>query len=121
MKTEDEVFEESLTTVFETQVPNNNLVVCSSKINLDSLRVEIPKSIVDDMAQWHPYVCGRCYADVPTMADLYPAQCQEKPELLLGQPIGMYHCPDCGAMVMAGVKHPSLCIQCVERKHPDFD
>lgn len=33
------------------------------------------------------------------------AQCQEDPEKLAGQPIGMYHCPDCGCMVLAGMKH----------------
>jgi hypothetical protein len=28
-----------------------------------------------------------------------------EPELLAGAPIGQYHCPYCGAMVLAGVKH----------------
>jgi hypothetical protein len=32
-------------------------------------------------------------------------QCPHKPEELLGQPIGMYHCPICGDMVVAGFKH----------------
>lgn len=31
--------------------------------------------------------------------------CPEQPERLLGQPIGMYHCPYCGAMQMAGMPH----------------
>lgn len=31
--------------------------------------------------------------------------CPEDPELLRGQPIGMYHCPDCGMMVLAGMPH----------------
>lgn len=31
--------------------------------------------------------------------------CPEKPELLLGQPLGMYHCPYCGDMQMAGCEH----------------
>lgn len=28
------------------------------------------------------------------------------PPQLKGAPIGMYHCPYCGAMVMAGMDHP---------------
>ena len=63
-------------------------------------------------------ICGRCYAEVDK---IYPANCNEKPELLLGQPLGQYHCPDCGAMVLAGVPHPWLCKQCIDRKHPGFD
>lgn len=31
--------------------------------------------------------------------------CPEHPELLLGQPIGMYHCPYCAHMQLAGVGH----------------
>lgn len=31
--------------------------------------------------------------------------CPEDPEVLGGQPIGMYHCPGCGAMQMAGMTH----------------
>ena len=27
------------------------------------------------------------------------------PRLLLGQPIGMYHCPECGEMQIAGMPH----------------
>jgi hypothetical protein len=33
-------------------------------------------------------------------------QCPHNPEELKGQPIGMYHCPICGEMVLAGAKHP---------------
>jgi len=60
-----------------------------------------------------PNICGRCYADC---FDLFPAKCAEKPELLRGQPIGQYHCPDCGAMVLAGLPHPKMCQQCIERR-----
>ena len=63
-------------------------------------------------------ICGRCYEEIDT---LYPANCNEKPELLIGQPIGQYHCPDCGAMVLAGVKHPTMCKRCIDRQHPGFD
>ncbi len=34
-------------------------------------------------------------------------ECPEEPGCLLGMPIGMYHCPSCGCMVVAGfVFHP---------------
>ena len=32
--------------------------------------------------------------------------CSEDPALLTGQPIGQYHCPLCGMMVVAGFPHP---------------
>jgi len=32
--------------------------------------------------------------------------CPHDPRELLGQPIGMYHCPLCGMMVIAGFPHP---------------
>ena len=63
-------------------------------------------------------MCGRCYDED---VDVFPANCAEKPEALLGQPIGQYHCPDCGAMVLAGIKHPDLCQLCLVRKHPGMD
>lgn len=31
--------------------------------------------------------------------------CPENPVKLLGQPIGMYHCPYCGCMQLAGMAH----------------
>lgn len=46
------------------------------------------------------------------MANLTPAKCNEKPEELIGQPIGQYHCPDCGEMVLAGFPHPEVCLTC---------
>lgn len=33
--------------------------------------------------------------------------CPENPVLLAGQPIGQYHCPACGMMVMAAMPHLS--------------
>lgn len=63
-------------------------------------------------------MCGRCYAED---VKLFPAPCKEKPEERMGEPLGMYHCPDCGAMLMAGMPHPELCDQCRDRTHPDFD
>lgn len=32
-------------------------------------------------------------------------KCIEHPEMLLGCPLGMYHCPECGAMQVAGLPH----------------
>jgi hypothetical protein len=50
-------------------------------------------------------MCGFCYNE---RWDVGPARCVEKPEELAG-PIGQYHCPDCGSMVLAGMPHPALC------------
>jgi len=55
-------------------------------------------------------ICGICYNEVD---ELFSSVCAEKPEELKGAPIGMYHCPDCGAMVIAGVPHPQICKQCL--------
>lgn len=56
-------------------------------------------------------ICGRCYAQVEK---IYTTDCQEKPELLRGQPIGQYHCPDCGAMLLAGIPHFQVCSACLK-------
>ena len=32
-------------------------------------------------------------------------KCKEDPTKLKGQPIGMYHCPECGEMLIAGIPH----------------
>lgn len=32
--------------------------------------------------------------------------CSYDPNTLKGQPIGMFHCPECGEMVLAGQDHP---------------
>jgi len=71
--------------------------------------------VTDDMPP--PRLCGRCYDD---MVKLFPANCEERPENVHGA-IGMYHCPDCGAMVLAGLPHPDLCARCLAREHPQFD
>lgn len=59
-------------------------------------------------------MCVACFVERP----LSPARCSEKPERLLGAPIGMYHCPDCGAMVLAGFPHPPLCEDCQPKETP---
>lgn len=55
-------------------------------------------------------LCGRCYDEVDVLVE---PPCDEKPETLAGAPIGMYHCPDCGAMVLAGIPHPNMCSMCL--------
>lgn len=32
-------------------------------------------------------------------------KCPEDPVALLGLPLGMYHCPECGCMQVAGTEH----------------
>ena len=32
--------------------------------------------------------------------------CEFKPEELVNVPMGMFHCPECGEMVLAGYPHP---------------
>ncbi len=63
-------------------------------------------------------MCGRCYDEVD---ELFPSNCKEKPEKLIGFPLGQYHCPGCGAMVIAGISHPPICKKCIDRNHPLFD
>lgn len=33
-------------------------------------------------------------------------ECPHDPQTHAGKPIGMYHCPECGCMVLAGLPHP---------------
>jgi hypothetical protein len=58
-------------------------------------------------------MCGKCFSEVK---ELFEPNCLEKPELLNGMAIGMYHCPDCGIMLLAGVEHPKVCKQCLNEK-----
>lgn len=67
--------------------------------------------MTDDNAE--KYICGRCFK----LADeVFPAPCDDKPELLAHAPIGMFHCFDCGAMLIAGVPHPPLCEECLSER-----
>lgn len=36
-------------------------------------------------------------------------KCDHDPKIYINQPIGQYHCPDCGIMVLAGLDHPEIC------------
>lgn len=63
-------------------------------------------------------LCSRCYEEVD---ETFWPNCNEKPEKLIDQPLGQYHCPNCGAMLMAGMPHFKLCQRCIDRTHPKFD
>lgn len=62
-------------------------------------------------------ICGRCYDECET---LFAANCDDRPERAEGA-LGMYHCTDCSAMLLAGIPHPDLCERCFSREHPQFD
>lgn len=79
--------------------------------------VEDLEDSIEDDVDWGK-VCSRCFDEVDT---LYPPNCNEKPERLVGAPLGQYHCPDCGTMVVAGIEHGHLCRRCLDREHPNFD
>lgn len=73
----------------------------------------------EKLAQLAPddVICGRCYDGVKKT---YPATCSDKPENVPGS-VGMYHCRDCGAMLLAGFSHPHVCKPCLTLEHPRFD
>lgn len=54
-------------------------------------------------------------------------KCDYDPTPLLGQPIGMFHCPKCGEMVLAGMEHPDYheelcdCYLCLEENKEEED
>lgn len=60
--------------------------------------------------------CGRCFAEVD---EIFPPTCSEKPELVRN--LGMYHCPECGAMVLGGMPHWWVCATCRDFLHEGFD
>jgi len=51
----------------------------------------------------------------------YAMTCTHDPRLLAGQPIGMYHCPECGDMVVAGLEHPEPMNEYGEALYDDDD
>lgn len=81
-------------------------------IDLDDLEVPEREATGEEAAP----MCGRCFAD---NMPLFPAKCAEKPELHTN--LGMYHCPECGAMLMGGLPHFDLCQLCNDRHHPNYD
>lgn len=52
-------------------------------------------------------ICGRCLKDTD---DLITARCSSDPEEWSS--VGMAHCGDCGAMLLAGQKHWPICREC---------
>lgn len=56
------------------------------------------------------YLCGCCYAVIDV---LYTAPCVEHPEMP-NKPSGLYECPDCGCMLVGGIEHPPVCIDCLK-------
>lgn len=60
--------------------------------------------------------CARCLDEC---VELHPAQCREDPRVSLAR--GMYHCPECGTMVLSGFEHPYLCKWCAALDHPLYD
>jgi hypothetical protein len=92
--------------------------LAKSRRNFDAESISESCSGVDEIYPEGTLLCGRCYNVEP---ELFPPKCKEKPEDFVNQPIGMYHCPDCGAMVVGGVPHPHLCKLCVNLNHPDYD
>ena len=49
--------------------------------------------------------CAEAYAEAMNQP-VNPNNCKHDPTTMKGQPIGMYHCPECGDMVLAGCSHP---------------
>ena len=77
-----------------------------------------PAYVAEEPPEVMETLCGRCYDFVD---EVFPAPCAENPEALAGTPLGQYHCPDCGAMVVAGLPHPRVCRLCLERRAPGID
>lgn len=63
------------------------------------------------------FLCARCMDELP---EDQARQCGHDPRDVHGA-VGMYHCPDCAAMVLAGLEHGPLCPTCAERRHPMYD
>lgn len=61
-------------------------------------------------------LCARCGS---AEEELFPTECRHKPEHTTA-PIGMYHCPDCGTMVLAGSPHFYLCSGCNMEIHDSY-
>jgi hypothetical protein len=55
-------------------------------------------------------LCVRCMREADAQ-DPVTSACPHDPRATSG-PIGMYHCPECSAMVLAGHHHGPLCRDC---------
>ncbi len=87
-----------------------------SSIDPDAYPDDVPDPGPGSVPPWGP-MCGRCHAFVDT---LYPSPCTEDPLAADSAMLGQYHCPDCGAMLVAGLPHPQVCLSCRERRTPGF-
>lgn len=65
----------------------------------------------------HRSICGRCHSE---QQRLYTANCAEQPEYAPAA-AQRYACPDCGAVLHAGMRHPRLCRACMDRSHRVLD
>jgi len=79
---------------------------------------ELPKPALVPLADGAKGTCGRCYSEADA---LYESNCDDDPQAPENGNQGMYHCTDCGAMVLGGMPHPPLCLLCTERRHPQYD
>ena len=50
-------------------------------------------------------ICKSCYSELFPPDDPPETECTFDPTVYAGQPIGMFHCPECGEMVLAGLPH----------------
>lgn len=61
------------------------------------------------------------YDEILAVTENILFSCLENPERLAGAPIGMYHCPWCGCMQLAGTPHTPHEIHCVLGLWDDWD
>ena len=119
-----ERFKELCEKLFKSTIPNVDRdearagVLGYHPLALLAISIDHIESLQAKLLKHGPPMCGRCY---DLVKETFPPNCNEKPEKLIDQPIGIYHCPDCGAMIIAGVPHPALCERCIKREHPGFD
>ncbi len=64
----------------------------------------------DPTENFHDEACiaGGILADLLSFLDRIAVRdyvCKHDPTTMKGKPIGMYHCPECGDMVIAGMEH----------------
>lgn len=80
----------------------------------------------DKVSDWAANVLDSALAAVEAMTDwgTYEGKrrrpCPEQPLLLAGAPIGQYHCPFCGMMIMAGVAHLEPGATDEQKNHPEY-
>ena len=54
------------------------------------------------------FMCAYCGRFFHTEEELYDSGCRE-----VDNSQGMYHCRDCGVMVLGGYPHPRVCLRCL--------